>query len=109
MKIEQLTNFKKKVEAFRKILAFQIDSVDKFLKDIDNLQSMNETRCPRCYSRDVRMMKNNRLFCRGCGFESPDEHTINQSATCIHCGRTEEEHKEFRPKKMTQPKPKRNE
>jgi len=70
MKIQQLSNFKRSLEGFRKDLLQQLDRLDGVLGYIKRVEEIGERRCPNCFSRDLRFMKNKRLFCRGCGFMS---------------------------------------
>ena len=77
MKIPKLTQFKSNLVRLRKDLVNEIRIIDSMLKNINDVEQHNENSCPNCFSRDFRVMLNNEIFCRACGYDSR-----SKSKTC---------------------------
>lgn len=69
MKIPNLINFERGLKNTRERLLLQIDNIDKMLKVIEDLKKDTGGRCIKCFSRDLRIMKNGKYFCRACGYD----------------------------------------
>lgn len=70
MKIPQLTNLRKTLIKSIGRHNTEINFIKNVIRQIDIIQDTNENKCPNCFSRDLRYMKNKRIFCRACGYES---------------------------------------
>lgn len=42
--------------------------ISSVLKEIDEMDK--KPYCPNCLARDLRVMKNNKIFCRTCGYSN---------------------------------------
>jgi len=70
MKTVQLTNLKRTLEQFKKEIRKRLDSIDRVIKEIENVENTNEKRCPKCFGRDLRILVKGEMFCRACGYDS---------------------------------------
>ena len=70
MKLQQLSNTKRSLMTFKNHLIKEIKIIENQIEEIEKTEASPETRCPKCYSRDIRYLKNGNIFCRGCGYDS---------------------------------------
>lgn len=68
MKISNLTNFERSLKKTRENLLLTIKRIDYQLLQIKLIKTHNECHCPQCFSRDLRLMKDKKIFCRACGY-----------------------------------------
>lgn len=67
--MKQLSNYRRALIGLKNQLRVMETRLDIAIEEIDKIKSMRKS-CPRCYSGDLRVMKNNIIFCRGCGFSN---------------------------------------
>ena len=71
MKANNMYKLGQSLVTLKSNLIAEVDRIDKIYNEIQDILNMKNKRCPQCYSRDIRCMKNDRVFCKACGFESP--------------------------------------
>jgi len=67
--MKNLSNLKRSLLTLRKKLVEQINVLDRTLITLNN-SSSDIPFCPKCFSRDLRCMTNNKIFCRACGYDN---------------------------------------
>jgi hypothetical protein len=71
--MKSIFDIKRNLEAFRKKLVAEIETIDNILGMVDGIDT--KRLCPKCNGRDVRVLKNNNICCRSCGYDSrPDNY-----------------------------------
>jgi len=65
---KQLKNLEESLVALKQKLARTTFFIDKVIKEIREVNELKK-KCPICYGRDIRVLINNRLFCKSCGYK----------------------------------------
>lgn len=78
MKITQLSNLKMSLVKLKFEFNKRIDSINRVLKEIEDIENNNEKRCPNCFGRDLRVMVKGNMFCRNCGYDSRDKRKVRK-------------------------------
>lgn len=66
--MKSIFDVKRNMEALKKSLLREIKIIDRILEDTSEIDK--KRLCPRCNGRDVRILKDDNMFCKSCGFDS---------------------------------------
>lgn len=68
---KDLDSLKTRIEKLQRDMSMLNTRMVDVLNQINNFD--NRITCKKCLSRNLRVMKDNHIFCRSCGFDSKKE------------------------------------